>query len=45
MRSMSIWCDIIKWVSGYYSLEVAKPEDIFIFYRDQKFVFTGVSSA
>jgi len=35
-RGMSRWHDIIDWVGGY-PFEVAKPEEIFYFYRDKGF--------
>lgn len=35
-RGMSRWHDLIDWVGGY-PFEVAKPEEIFDFYRKQKF--------
>jgi 2-polyprenyl-6-hydroxyphenyl methylase/3-demethylubiquinone-9 3-methyltransferase len=36
-RGMSYWHDIIDWIGGY-PFEVAKPEEIFNFYRDRGFV-------
>ncbi|HVS20957.1 MAG TPA: hypothetical protein VHD88_03875, partial [Pyrinomonadaceae bacterium] len=38
-RGMSRWRDIIDWVGGY-PYEVAKPEEIFDFYRAQGFRLT-----
>lgn len=35
-RGMSPWRDVIDWVGGY-PFEVAKPEEIFNFYRDRGF--------
>lgn len=35
-RGMSAWRDVVDWVGGL-PFEVAKPEDIFNFYRDQGF--------
>jgi len=35
-RGMSRWHDIVDWVGGY-PFEVAKPEEIFDFYRDRGF--------
>lgn len=35
-RGMSKWHDLIDWVGGY-PFEVAKPEEIFDFYRDRGF--------
>ncbi|NNL99338.1 MAG: methyltransferase domain-containing protein [Gammaproteobacteria bacterium] len=36
IRGMSPWNDLIDWVGGY-PFEVAKPEEIFDFYRDRGF--------
>jgi SAM-dependent methyltransferase len=36
-RGMSAWRDLVDWVGGY-PFEVAKPEQIFRFYRDRGFV-------
>ena len=33
---MNPWHDVVDWVGGY-PFEVAKPEQIFEFYRDQGF--------
>jgi 2-polyprenyl-6-hydroxyphenyl methylase/3-demethylubiquinone-9 3-methyltransferase len=38
-RGMSHWRDIIDWVGGY-PYEVAKPEEIFAFYRERGFHLT-----
>ncbi len=35
-RGMSPWRDVVDWVGGY-PFEVAKPEEIFNFYRDRGF--------
>ena len=35
-RGMSAWRDLVDWVGGY-PFEVAKPEEIFNFYRDRGF--------
>ena len=35
-RGMSLWTDVVDWVGGY-PFEVAKPEEIFRFYRDRGF--------
>ena len=35
-RGMSPWRDVVDWVGGYL-FKVAKPEDIFNFYRDRGF--------
>ena len=37
VRGMSAWRDVVDWVGGY-PFEVAKPEEIFHFYRDRQFV-------
>ncbi|OGO65806.1 MAG: methyltransferase type 12 [Chloroflexi bacterium RBG_19FT_COMBO_47_9] len=37
MRGMSPWCNVVDWVGGL-PFEVAKPEEIFNFYRDRGFV-------
>lgn len=36
LRGMSAWRDVVDWVGGY-PFEVAKPEEIFNFYRDKSF--------
>jgi 2-polyprenyl-6-hydroxyphenyl methylase/3-demethylubiquinone-9 3-methyltransferase len=36
-RGMCVWHDLVDWVGGY-PFEVAKPEEIFDFYRDRGFV-------
>ncbi|MBZ0190653.1 MAG: hypothetical protein K8F34_03040 [Candidatus Kuenenia stuttgartiensis] len=36
LRGMSYWHDMIDWIGGY-PFEVAKPEEIFNFYRDRGF--------
>ena len=36
MRGMSLWHDVVDWVGGY-PFEVAKPEEIFNFYRERGF--------
>jgi 2-polyprenyl-3-methyl-5-hydroxy-6-metoxy-1,4-benzoquinol methylase len=38
-RGMSRWRDVVDWVGGY-PYEVAKPEEIFDFYRAQGFALT-----
>jgi hypothetical protein len=35
-RGMSRWHDLVDWVGGY-PFEVAKPDDVFRFYRDRGF--------
>ena len=36
-RGMSVWHDLVDWVGGY-PFEVAKPEEIFDFYRKNGFI-------
>jgi 2-polyprenyl-3-methyl-5-hydroxy-6-metoxy-1,4-benzoquinol methylase len=36
-RGMSYWHDLVDWIGGY-PFEVARPEEIFQFYRDRQFV-------
>jgi 2-polyprenyl-6-hydroxyphenyl methylase/3-demethylubiquinone-9 3-methyltransferase len=36
VRGMSVWYDLVDWVGGY-PFEVAKPEQIFDFYRERGF--------
>ena len=36
-RGMSVFIDWIDWIGGY-PFEVAKPEDIFNFYREKGFI-------
>jgi 2-polyprenyl-3-methyl-5-hydroxy-6-metoxy-1,4-benzoquinol methylase len=38
-RGMSPWWDVVDWVGGY-PFEVARPEEIFDFYRDRGFTLT-----
>jgi 2-polyprenyl-6-hydroxyphenyl methylase/3-demethylubiquinone-9 3-methyltransferase len=40
-RGMSAWRDLIDWVGGY-PFEVAKPEQIFNFYRDRGFALQNM---
>jgi 2-polyprenyl-6-hydroxyphenyl methylase/3-demethylubiquinone-9 3-methyltransferase len=42
-RGMSSWHDLIDWVGGY-PFEVAKPEDIFRFYRDRGFTLIELTT-
>ncbi|HET7612922.1 MAG TPA: hypothetical protein VFK26_03265, partial [Gemmatimonadaceae bacterium] len=35
-RGMSPWRDVVDWVGGY-PFEVAKPEEVFDFYRERGF--------
>jgi len=43
MRGMSAWRDVVDWVGGY-PFEVAKPEQIFDFYRARGFVLTRMKT-
>ena len=40
---MSKWHDWLDWIKGY-PFEVAKPEEIFDFYRHRGFVMTGLKT-
>lgn len=42
-RGMSPWRDVVDWVGGY-PFEVAKPEQIFDFYRARGFVLTRLKT-
>jgi glycosyltransferase involved in cell wall biosynthesis/2-polyprenyl-3-methyl-5-hydroxy-6-metoxy-1,4-benzoquinol methylase len=42
-RGMSPWWDAVDWVGGY-PFEVAKPEEIFHFYRDRGFTMTNLKT-
>lgn len=42
-RGMSFWHDLVDWVGGY-PFEVAKPEEIFDFYRKRGFVLTKLKT-
>jgi len=42
-RGMSVWYDLVDWVGGY-PFEVAKPEEIFDFYRKRGFVLTKLKT-
>lgn len=42
-RGMSAWHDIVDWVGGY-PFEVAKPEEIFSFYRQRGFTLEKLST-
>ena len=37
LRGMSYWHDLIDWIGGY-PFEVAKPEEVFSYYRERGFV-------
>ena len=43
-RGMSPWHDVVDWVGGW-PFEVAKPEEIFDFYRNRGFVLEKMSTA
>ncbi len=42
-RGMSIWYDLVDWVGGY-PFEVAKPEEIFDFYRTKGFTLVKLKT-
>jgi 2-polyprenyl-6-hydroxyphenyl methylase/3-demethylubiquinone-9 3-methyltransferase len=42
-RGMSLWTDVVDWVGGY-PFEVAKPEEIFRFFRDRGFVLRDMKT-
>lgn len=42
-RGMSVWHDLVDWVGGY-PFEVAKPEEVFDFCRQQGFVLTRLKT-
>jgi hypothetical protein len=42
-RGMSVFHDLVDWVGGY-PFEVARPEEIFDFYRDQGFLLMRLST-
>jgi 2-polyprenyl-6-hydroxyphenyl methylase/3-demethylubiquinone-9 3-methyltransferase len=42
-RGMSLWRDLVDWVGGY-PFEVARPDEIFAFYRDRGFVLTRMTT-
>lgn len=44
LRGMSYWHDLIDWVGGY-PFEVAKPEEIFKFYRDRGFALRQMKTS
>jgi 2-polyprenyl-6-hydroxyphenyl methylase/3-demethylubiquinone-9 3-methyltransferase len=41
---MSWWTDIVDWVGGY-PFEVAKPEQVFRFFRDRGFSLREIRTA
>lgn len=42
-RGMSLWYDMIDWIGGY-PFEVARPEEIFKFYRDKGFKLAALKT-
>ncbi|MDI7261187.1 MAG: class I SAM-dependent methyltransferase, partial [Thermodesulfobacteriota bacterium] len=42
-RGMSVWHDLVDWVGGY-PFEVAKPEEIFDFYRTKSFTLVKLKT-
>jgi 2-polyprenyl-3-methyl-5-hydroxy-6-metoxy-1,4-benzoquinol methylase len=42
-RGMSVWNDLVDWVGGY-PFEVAKPEEIFHFFRERGFVLSRLKT-
>jgi hypothetical protein len=42
-RGMSVWHDLVDWVGGY-SFEVAKPEEIFDFYKRKGFALVKLKT-
>jgi 2-polyprenyl-6-hydroxyphenyl methylase/3-demethylubiquinone-9 3-methyltransferase len=42
-RGMSAWYDLIDWVGGY-PFEVAKPEQIFEFYKERGFTLEKLTT-
>jgi len=44
LRGMSPWRDVVDWVGGY-PFEVAKPEELFDFYRKRGFELINLSTA
>jgi len=43
-RGMSPWHDHVDWIGGY-PFEVAKPEEIFLFYQERGFELTNLETA
>jgi 2-polyprenyl-3-methyl-5-hydroxy-6-metoxy-1,4-benzoquinol methylase len=43
LRGMSAWRDVVDWVGGY-PFEVAKPEEVFNFYRDRGFALRALTT-
>jgi 2-polyprenyl-6-hydroxyphenyl methylase/3-demethylubiquinone-9 3-methyltransferase len=42
-RGMSAWYDLVDWVGGF-PFEVAKPEEVFDFYREKGFLMTKLKT-
>ncbi|MCX6999354.1 MAG: class I SAM-dependent methyltransferase [Candidatus Sumerlaeota bacterium] len=42
-RGMSVWHDLVDWVGGY-PFEVAKPEEIFNFFKTRGFILTQLKT-
>jgi 2-polyprenyl-6-hydroxyphenyl methylase/3-demethylubiquinone-9 3-methyltransferase len=42
-RAMSVWRDLVDWVGGY-PFEVAKPEDVFDFFRERGFILSRLKT-
>ena len=40
---MSVWHDLVDWVGGY-PFEVAKPEEIFNFFKTRGFILTQLKT-
>lgn len=43
-RGMSPWRDVVDWVGGY-PFEVAKPEDIFKFFKERGFILENLTTS
>lgn len=43
-RGMSLWTDVVDWVGGF-PFEVAKPEEVFRFFRDRGFVLQELKTS
>jgi 2-polyprenyl-6-hydroxyphenyl methylase/3-demethylubiquinone-9 3-methyltransferase len=43
-RGMSLWWDLVDWVGGY-PFEVARPEEIYRFYRDRGFTLRELTTS
>jgi 2-polyprenyl-6-hydroxyphenyl methylase/3-demethylubiquinone-9 3-methyltransferase len=41
---MSVWYDLVDWVGGY-PFEVAKPEEVFDFYRKRGFELSRLKTS